>query len=466
MPGRRQGRTVAGRRLGVWSVAAARTVSVLFTDLVGSTELLARVGDEAADELRRSHFAALSELVARYGGEQVKSQGDGLMAVFDSATGAVGCAGEMQQVVERDNRRHGRQQSIRVGISVGEATAEDGDYFGTPVVEAARLCAAAAGGQILANDLLRLLIGSRSRQTLIPSGSRLLKGLPEPVAVCEVVWHRTVDPQSDIGQFSHVDLAAEPDMLVEILDQQRARPFFRSLRQKTYERLDVRPGDHVLDVGCGTGDDAQELAALVAPDGVVVGVDLSTVMINESEARAQRSGASNVEFRLDDATALTFDDGRFDGCRADRVLQHIVDQARALREMVRVTRPGRRVVVCDTDWGTRSIAHPDRALTRRLLDHWCDRYGTGWTGRELKGLFVDAGLDAITATAEIALTTEWDGYAQWTCYGLARYALATEEIDADDAARWVAQLDELAAAGKFVSSLTIFTVTGTVPSPR
>ena len=80
--------------------------------------------------------------------------------------------------------------SIKIGISVGDVTEDDGDWFGMPVNEAARLCAAADGGQILASDVVRLLAGSRARHAMRPAGTRELKGLPEPLAVCEVEWTR------------------------------------------------------------------------------------------------------------------------------------------------------------------------------------------------------------------------------------------------------------------------------------
>src|SRR4051812_38112189 len=120
---------------------ATATVSVLFTDLVGSTELMSRVGPEQADELRRQHFGALRSAIAGRGHE-IKNLGDGLMVVFESVTAALGCAAAMQQAIERRNRKAagGEPLSIRIGLSAGEAEVEDGDYFGVPVVEAARLC--------------------------------------------------------------------------------------------------------------------------------------------------------------------------------------------------------------------------------------------------------------------------------------------------------------------------------------
>ena len=82
---------------------------------------------------------------------------------------------------------------MRIGISAGDATFEDGDWFGTPVIEASRLCGAADGGQILVSDLVRALAGSRTDHEVRSLGARELKGFPEPVAVSEVVWSAAVD---------------------------------------------------------------------------------------------------------------------------------------------------------------------------------------------------------------------------------------------------------------------------------
>src|SRR5207302_6010230 len=111
---------------------------------------------------------------------------DGLMVVFTSSSAAVGSAVEMQQRIERRNRKADEQFSVRIGISMGEADVEEGDYFGPPVVEAARLCAAAAGGQILCGDLVRAT--AREGNEFRPLGRLHLKGLPGPFSAHDAGW--------------------------------------------------------------------------------------------------------------------------------------------------------------------------------------------------------------------------------------------------------------------------------------
>ena len=166
----------------------SENVTVLFTDMVGSTALASSLAPDDADELRRGHLAILRQAVAEAGGVEVKNLGDGLMVVFRAASAALSCAVAMQQGVERDSRGREQPVGLRVGVSAGEVTSEDGDYFGEAIIEAARLCARCASGQILASDIVRLMAGRRSRHECRSLGRLTLKGLPDPVETIEVVW--------------------------------------------------------------------------------------------------------------------------------------------------------------------------------------------------------------------------------------------------------------------------------------
>jgi class 3 adenylate cyclase/pimeloyl-ACP methyl ester carboxylesterase len=175
--------------------APAGTLTVLFTDLVDSTELMQRLGDEAAERLRRSHFRALRDAVATRGGLEVKTLGDGLMVVFTSAVDALACAVAMQQAVHAHNQRGvDPRLDVRVGLDVGEPIPHEGDYFGTPVVVAKRLCDRARGGQIVVSELVWRLAGSRGDHTFRDLGPIRLKGIVQPVTAYEVVWEPATGP--------------------------------------------------------------------------------------------------------------------------------------------------------------------------------------------------------------------------------------------------------------------------------
>jgi class 3 adenylate cyclase len=170
-------------------VPHTETVTVAFSDLVNSTGLAADLGHDAYEAVRRDHFNALRAAVAQYGGSVVKGTGDGLLLKFASAANAVSGAVAMQQATDSHARRmDGVALQIRVGMSSGEVTSDDQDLYGVAVVEASRLCAAAVPGQILACDIVRALVRTLGAHTFKPLGALTLKGLPEPVPVCEIAW--------------------------------------------------------------------------------------------------------------------------------------------------------------------------------------------------------------------------------------------------------------------------------------
>ena len=162
--------------------------TILLTDLVGSTRLATSVGPVRADELRDEHFALLREAMTSSGGREVKNTGDGLMVAFASASAAVGCAVLMQQMLERRYRRAEQQLHIRIGLGAGESTVKDGDYFGMPSIEAARLCDQAPSDGVLASAAVRMLAGRAAGVEFESTGMLELKGFPEPVEAFSVSW--------------------------------------------------------------------------------------------------------------------------------------------------------------------------------------------------------------------------------------------------------------------------------------
>ncbi len=186
-------------------------VALLFCDLVGSTALLSRIGEAANDELRRDLFESLRQPLWSHRGRKVKSQGDGLMVAFQaSAEDAVRCAIAMNRAVARlAAAADGPALAIRVGISAGEVTAENGDWFGTPVVEAARLCGLAASGQILITDHS---LGEARRTMLMARsvGALAMKGFPDPVECSEVPWLPAVDGAGFAPLPPGLDISGQP----------------------------------------------------------------------------------------------------------------------------------------------------------------------------------------------------------------------------------------------------------------
>jgi class 3 adenylate cyclase/tetratricopeptide (TPR) repeat protein len=176
------------------SAGGITTVTVLFTDLVSSTQMMSLLGDASFEELRQSHLALLGQVITAHRGTQVKNLGDGVMAVFTAASDAVAAAVAMQHAVQRRSRRASACLSMRVGLALGDATEYTGDWFGTPVVQAARVCAQCAGGQIFVTDTVRAVAAARINVRFVPVGNLSLRGLAGEVAVWKLDWGELVSP--------------------------------------------------------------------------------------------------------------------------------------------------------------------------------------------------------------------------------------------------------------------------------
>ncbi|MGH9003798.1 MAG: AAA family ATPase, partial [Acidimicrobiia bacterium] len=167
-------------------------VTILFTNLVGSTRLLQRIGDDRAEEVRRVHSSLLRESVAANRGREVKNQGDGLMVVFPSVLDALRCAVAVQEAAERHNDEGDQPLLLRVGLHAGEPYREEDDHLGSAVLTAKRICDAAKGGQILASQTVAQLVGTRGGFSFRPVGRLKLKGLAESIPAVAVEWGRAL----------------------------------------------------------------------------------------------------------------------------------------------------------------------------------------------------------------------------------------------------------------------------------
>ena len=243
-----------------------QTATILVSDLVGSTELRAALGEDRAEEVRRLHDRALIEVAERAGGIVVKGLGDGLLVQFAGAAEAVGVAVTMQQTIDTLGRREGLDLSIRVGVSSGDVTVEDGDCFGVPVVEASRLCSAAGNGEIYAAEVVTVLARGRGNHVIEPVGDLELKGLPDPVAVHRIGWEPTRASSDLRGVAPYVGRAEERRILRERFDAAATgagglvliagEPGIGKTRLTTELCRDVAvdPGATVLVGGCHDGD--------------------------------------------------------------------------------------------------------------------------------------------------------------------------------------------------------------------
>jgi DNA-binding NarL/FixJ family response regulator/class 3 adenylate cyclase len=167
----------------------AGTTTVVFTDVVASSDLLGLLGDDEAAAAMAAHLSLVGKVVASHRGRVAKTLGDGVMALFDSVIQAVRASVAVQQAVERVGRTGGGPAlAVRVGINVGDLVGDGDDAFSAAVVVARRLCDAARPGHILAADVARLLFGTRGDVVFGPAASMDLKGVSGDTVVVEVTW--------------------------------------------------------------------------------------------------------------------------------------------------------------------------------------------------------------------------------------------------------------------------------------
>jgi Nickel responsive protein SCO4226-like/Adenylate and Guanylate cyclase catalytic domain len=161
--------------------------AILFTDIVDSTHLTQQLGDSASMQVLRKHDSIVRAVLAKFGGEEVKHTGDGIMAAFAAASQAVKAAVQIQQALqERDDAERWHLQ-VRIGVAAGEPVTERDDLFGAAVQQAARLCACAQPDRIVVSSGVRdLCRGKDIRFT--DMGPVAAKGFDEPIGHFEVDW--------------------------------------------------------------------------------------------------------------------------------------------------------------------------------------------------------------------------------------------------------------------------------------
>jgi ubiquinone/menaquinone biosynthesis C-methylase UbiE len=264
---------------------------------------------------------------------------------------------------------------------------------------------------------------------------------------------------SDSSGWRAVD--GDPDEVGRYLEL--ATRLLDAMKRRSIDMLRLRPGAAVLDVGCGLGRDADAILNIVGAAGRVVGIDAGQQLI---EAAIERTKTSfrRPEFQVGDALALQFADNTFDACRIDRVLQHLHDPARAVAEMVRVTRPGGRVSLLDADWHTLTIAGGDilvaQAVSRQLaFAAVCQ----GDIGRKLVQLTMDAGCEDVDADVEVLVLREL-GTANFVFHirRTLEAAISDGAIAPDAGAAWWEAVRELDARGQFFASTNCVICGGTV----
>ena len=235
-------------------------------------------------------------------------------------------------------------------------------------------------------------------------------------------------------------------------------------RRRVREIIGARGGEAGLDVGCGPGFLACELAADMAPAGRIVAIDASPHSVDATAARAAKSGlAGMVTVQIGDAASLDFPDGTFDFVVGTQVYCYVSDVARAMQEAARVLRKGGRLVVLDSDWDFCAWASRDAALTRRIVAaRGARQFAHAHLPRELHGFLRDAGLTLADAQVFSMLETRYDpdSFGAESIEGACEAALE-DGVPAADVAAWERDLRTRRGDGEWFFCLNRFIFTAT-----
>ncbi|GAA2211815.1 methyltransferase domain-containing protein [Nonomuraea monospora] len=245
--------------------------------------------------------------------------------------------------------------------------------------------------------------------------------------------------------------SADTYALIALLDLADNLPGAGELRARSYELLGLAPGAAVVDVGCGSGRAAAELAERGAR---AFGIDPDERMIGVAGGRWP-----GADFRVATADALPFDDGELLGYRADKVFHVLADPARAVEEARRVLAPGGRIVLVGQDWDTIVIDSGDAALTRAIVHARADLVASPRVVRRSRNLLLDAGFGDVTVEVHTWVST--DATMVPVLADLAGKARAAGAISDAQAEGWLAEQRERGRLGRLFLALPMFVTAAT-----
>jgi arsenite methyltransferase len=224
----------------------------------------------------------------------------------------------------------------------------------------------------------------------------------------------------------------------------------------------------VLEVGCGTGPVARDLAARVGRGGHVTGIDPTRVLIDEAGRIRGEQGIDNLTFTVQDGRSLPYRDGTFDLTAAVTVLCHLPDREAVLREMVRVTRTDGTVLIVDGEYAANQVRHPDPELTERVIQGWragsiddpylMRRIVSFVRAADLEPGAVNGYVHVEAGRVDEATSFIW----QWALFAT-RTAVASEAISQAEADRWIDGLRDLNQRSELFGSVTYIGITARRP---
>ena len=236
-----------------------------------------------------------------------------------------------------------------------------------------------------------------------------------------------------------------------------SRPDILRRRALVHAALGAQPGERVLDAGCGPGFYAAETLERVGRDGSVAGVDASEAMLGLAAKRCE--GHDNVSFHEGDVTALPVGDADFDRALSVQVLEYVEDIPAALSELLRVLRPGGRVLIWDVDWATVSWHSREPARMERFLAAWDEHLADPSLPRTLAARMREAGFEDVELEGHAFATADVTDQT----YAGALIPLMVDYVGSAEAEEWAAEQRELQRRGESYFACIQFCFTGTRP---
>jgi len=248
----------------------------------------------------------------------------------------------------------------------------------------------------------------------------------------------------------------EPVLLA--METQRRSPSAAAKHSRFLDLLQPVPGEHILDIGFGSGTFCREVAPLVEPGGSVVGIDHAPAAIDVARRLSALEDRSVLTFTEADAHDLPFAEASFDAAVCISVLGFCRDPGKVLEEARRVVRPGGRFLVVNSDEDTRVYNGRNCELGRRMARAIADRGNDPWLGRRLAPMMTAAGFLVEQEAALVDLEREFaagtSGYA--LAHFVRDYLLLTVGIPAVDYERWLADLAACALDGSYCYSVVTY----------
>ena len=212
--------------------------------------------------------------------------------------------------------------------------------------------------------------------------------------------------QSLATGFRDVDNSGDTHACHQCLDLIAGIPFFHEIKEDSFRIITDADPEYVLDAGCGVGTDLVALASCLPEKCQFFGLDMSGSLLARAAERMTRM-RDRCSLVRGDITNIPYQDGIFDACRIDRVLQHVHEPKNGISELVRILKPSGTLVAFDNDWDTFSITLDDQDLAAKLARFWRDSFASGRIGRDLSGIFTECGMADIHAVPRTLVLTDF-----------------------------------------------------------